>query len=40
MLASPRCRAVLLIELDGLKDGMERLAERIMEICRKIMPVK
>ena len=27
--------AVLLIELDGLKDGMERLAERIMEICRK-----
>lgn len=27
--------AVLLIELDGLKDGMERLVERIMEICRK-----
>ncbi len=27
--------AVLLIELDGIKDGMERLAERIMEICRK-----
>lgn len=27
--------AVLLIELDGLKDGMERLADRIMEICRK-----
>ncbi|OGP64672.1 MAG: glycolate oxidase subunit GlcD [Deltaproteobacteria bacterium RBG_13_53_10] len=27
--------AVLLIELDGLKDGMDRLAERIMEICRK-----
>ncbi len=27
--------AVLLIELDGLKDGMERLAQRIMEICRK-----
>jgi glycolate oxidase len=27
--------AVLLIELDGLKDGMERLAERILEICRK-----
>ena len=27
--------AVLLIELDGLKDGMERLAERIMEICKK-----
>ncbi|OGP67326.1 MAG: glycolate oxidase subunit GlcD [Deltaproteobacteria bacterium RBG_13_47_9] len=27
--------AVLLIELDGLKDGMERLAERIMEICRR-----
>ncbi len=27
--------AVLLVELDGLKDGMERLSERIMEICRK-----
>jgi glycolate oxidase len=27
--------AVLLIELDGLKDGMERLAERIMDICKK-----
>ena len=27
--------AVLLIELDGLKDGMDRLADRIMEICRK-----
>jgi glycolate oxidase len=27
--------AVLLIELDGLKDGMERLAEQVMEICRK-----
>lgn len=27
--------AVLLIELDGIKDGMERLAERVMEICRK-----
>ena len=27
--------AVLLIELDGLKDGMERLAERITEICKK-----
>jgi glycolate oxidase subunit GlcD len=27
--------AVLLIELDGLKDGMERLTERIMEICKK-----
>lgn len=27
--------AVLLIELDGLKDGMERLAERIMDICQK-----
>ena len=27
--------AVLLIELDGLKDGMERLAERVMEICGK-----
>ncbi len=27
--------AVLLIEIDGLKDGMERLAERIIEICQK-----
>ncbi len=27
--------AVLLIELDGLKDGMERLADRITEICRR-----
>jgi glycolate oxidase len=27
--------AVLLIELDGLKDGMDRLADRIMEICKK-----
>ncbi len=27
--------AVLLIELDGVKDGMERLAERITEICKK-----
>jgi glycolate oxidase len=27
--------AVLLIELDGLKDGMERLAGRIMEICKE-----
>ncbi len=27
--------AVLLIELDGLRDGMERLAERIIEICKK-----
>jgi glycolate oxidase len=27
--------AVLLIELDGHKDGMERLAEQVMEICRK-----
>lgn len=27
--------AVLLIELDGLKDGMERIAERVMEICKK-----
>jgi glycolate oxidase len=27
--------AVLLIELDGLKDGMERLADRVMEICKK-----
>jgi FAD/FMN-containing dehydrogenase len=24
-----------LIELDGMNDGMERLAERIMEICKK-----
>jgi len=27
--------AVLLIELDGLTDGMARLADRIMEICTK-----
>jgi glycolate oxidase len=27
--------AVLLIELDGLKDGMERLADRIIELCKK-----
>ena len=27
--------AVLLIELDGMKDGMERLADRVMEICKK-----
>jgi glycolate oxidase len=27
--------AVLLIELDGLKDGMDRLAERVIAICRK-----
>jgi len=26
--------AVLIIELDGLKDGMDRLAGRIMEICK------
>ncbi|MBI4966155.1 MAG: FAD-binding protein [Desulfomonile tiedjei] len=26
--------AVLIIELDGLKDGMQRLADRIVEICR------
>jgi glycolate oxidase len=27
--------AVLIIELDGLSDGMERQAEKIMEICRR-----
>jgi glycolate oxidase len=27
--------AVLIIELDGLKDGMERQTERVQEICRK-----
>ena len=27
--------AVLLIELDGLKDGIERLAGKIAEICKK-----
>jgi glycolate oxidase len=27
--------AVLLIELDGLKDGIERLAGKIVEICKK-----
>ena len=27
--------AVLIIELDGMADGMERQAEKIMEICRR-----
>jgi len=27
--------AVLIIELDGLVDGMDRLAERVLEICKK-----
>jgi glycolate oxidase len=27
--------AILIVELDGLKDGMDRLTERILEICRK-----
>jgi FAD/FMN-containing dehydrogenase len=27
--------AILIIELDGLKDGMERLTERILAICRE-----
>lgn len=27
--------AVLIIELDGLKDGMDRLAGRVIEICKK-----
>jgi glycolate oxidase len=27
--------AVLIIELDGLKDGMERQAEKILEICKR-----
>ncbi|MHB9099509.1 MAG: FAD-linked oxidase C-terminal domain-containing protein [Syntrophales bacterium] len=27
--------AILIIELDGLKDGMERLTEHILDICRK-----
>jgi glycolate oxidase subunit GlcD len=27
--------AILIIEIDGLKDGMERLAERILAICRE-----
>ena len=27
--------AVLIIELDGLKDGMERLSEQIVQICQK-----
>ncbi len=30
----PDAEAVLIIELDGLKDGMERLADRIIGICR------
>ena len=32
--AVDRTEAVLIIELDGLKDGMERLADRIIKICR------
>ncbi len=27
--------AVLIIELDGMKDGMERQVEKIMEVCRR-----
>src|SRR5450759_3774015 len=27
--------AVLLIELDGLKDGMEEMADKIVEICKE-----
>jgi glycolate oxidase len=27
--------AILIIELDGLKDGMERLTARVLEICKK-----
>jgi glycolate oxidase len=27
--------AILIIELDGLNDGMERLTERILDICKK-----
>jgi glycolate oxidase len=27
--------AVLIIELDGLKDGMERLADRVQNLCKK-----
>lgn len=27
--------AILIIELDGLKDGMDRLTERILDICRQ-----
>ena len=27
--------AVLIIELDGLSDGMDRLAQRVIEICKK-----
>ncbi len=30
----PDAEAVLIIELDGLKDGMERLADRIIKICQ------
>jgi glycolate oxidase len=27
--------AILIIELDGLKDGMDRLTDRVLEICRQ-----
>jgi glycolate oxidase len=27
--------AILIVELDGLKDGMDRLTERILDICRQ-----
>jgi glycolate oxidase len=27
--------AILLIELDGLKDGMERLADQVIEVCKQ-----
>jgi FAD/FMN-containing dehydrogenase len=27
--------SILLIELDGLKDGMDRLTEQVLEICKK-----
>lgn len=31
----PEAEAVLIIELDGLQDGLERQAKRIVEVCRK-----
>jgi FAD/FMN-containing dehydrogenase len=32
--------AVLIVELDGLTAGLERQAERVIEICKRIAPAK